>query len=118
MIEDKFLTSVGLSLSSSSSGGFSGLWIHNILGKKSIKTFRTHGAIWWVTGDLKFMFSTTIVTTTDKVTSIIVNNKYFPNKGTVSDVGGIISANSKKNTVNDRRIEIQSEIFSPESEGK
>lgn len=74
--------------------------------------------MWWVTGDLKFTFSTTIVTTTDNVTSIIVNNKYLPNSGTVKDVGGIISANSKKNTVRDSRIEIQSEIFSPESEGR
>lgn len=32
-----------------------------------------------------------IVTITDNVTSIIVNNRYFPNSGTVSDVGGIIS---------------------------
>lgn len=111
-----WLTSVGLSLSSSS--GFSGLCIHNILGKISMKTLRTHGAMWWVTGDLKLTFSTTIVTTTDSVTSIIVNNKYFPNSGTVSDVGGIISANSKKNTVRERRIDMQSEIFSPESEGR
>lgn len=83
-----------------------------------MKTFRTHGAMWWVTGDLKFMFSTTIVTTTDNVTSIIVNNRYLPNNGTVRDVGGIISAKSKKNTVSDSKIEIQSEIFSPESEGR
>lgn len=74
--------------------------------------------MWWVTGDLKFTFSTTIVTTTDNVTSIIVNNKYFPSKGTVRDVGGIISANSKKNTVKESKMEMQSEIFSPESEGK
>jgi len=59
-----------------------------------------------------------MVTTTDSVTSIIVNNKYFPSNGTVNDVGGIISANSKKNTVNDSKILIQSEIFSPESLGK
>ena len=112
-----FLTSVGLSFSSSS-GGFSGLCIHNIRGKNSIKNFRTQGAIWCVTGDLKFTFSTTIVTTTDNVTSIIVNNKYFPSKGTVRDVGGIISANNKKNTVRESRIDIQSEIFSPESDGR
>ena len=40
------------------------------------------------------------------VTNIIVNNKYFPNKGTDMEVGGIISAKSKKNTVNERRIEM------------
>ena len=67
---------------------------------------------------LKLTLSTAIVTTTDNVTSIIVNNKYFPNSGTVSDVGGIISTNSKKNTVNDSNILIHNEIFSPESLGK
>ena len=47
----------------------------------------------------------------DKVTSIMVNNKYFPSKGIAKDVGGIISANSKKNTVSDRSIEEQSAIY-------
>lgn len=83
-----------------------------------MNTFRTYGCIVCVTGDLKFMLSTTIVTTTDSVTSIIVNSKYFPSNGTVSEVGGIISANNKKNTVRERRIEMQREIFSPESEGR
>lgn len=32
--------------------------------------------------------------------------KYLPSKGTDIEVGGIISAKSKKNTVNDRRIEM------------
>lgn len=45
----------------------------------------------------------------DRVTRIIVNNKYFPSKGMASDVGGIISAKSKKNTVNERRMEEQSD---------
>lgn len=67
---------------------------------------------------LKLTLSTAIVTTTDNVTSIIVNNKYFPNSGTVSDVGGIISTNNRKNTVNDSKMLIQSDIFSPESLGK
>ena len=31
----------------------------------------------------------------------------LPNRGTDMEVGGIISANSKKNTVNDRRIEME-----------
>lgn len=35
----------------------------------------------------------------------MVNSKYFPKSGIASDVGGIISANSKKNTVNERRME-------------
>jgi len=41
----------------------------------------------------------------DKVTKIMVNNRYFPSKGIANDVGGIISAKSKKNTVNERRME-------------
>ena len=46
------------------------------------------------------------MTIIDNETNIIVNNKYFPSRGTAKDVGGIISASSKKNTVNDRRIEM------------
>lgn len=41
----------------------------------------------------------------DRVTKIMVNSKYFPKSGIASDVGGIISANSRKNTVNERRME-------------
>lgn len=67
---------------------------------------------------LKLTFNTAIVTTTDRVTSIIVNSKYFPNSGTVNDVGGIISTKSRKNTVNDSKMLMQSDIFSPESLGK
>jgi len=33
--------------------------------------------------------------------------------GTTSDVGGMISASSRKKTVRDSRIEIHNEIFSP-----
>ena len=78
-------------------------------------------------GVRKFTFKTPIVTTTEKVTNIIVNSRYFPeigkkifqllnfstytlhlpNRGTDMEVGGMISANSKKNTVNDRRIEME-----------
>ena len=47
------------------------------------------------------------MTQIDNVTSIIVKRRYFPKRGTAKDVGGIISANSKKNTVNDSKIEIQ-----------
>lgn len=39
------------------------------------------------------------------MTKIIVNSKYFPKSGMARDVGGIISANNKKNTVNERRME-------------
>lgn len=59
-----------------------------------------------------------MVTTTDSVTNIMVNSKYLPSNGTVNDVGGMISTSNKKNTVNDNRMLIQSEIFSPESLGK
>jgi hypothetical protein len=52
------------------------------------------------------------------VTSIIVNKRYLPINGTTSDVGGMSSANSKKNTVNESNIDIQSATFSPESDGK
>jgi len=62
--------------------------------------------------------STAIVTTTERVTSTMVKRRYLPRRGTVRDVGGIISASSRKNTVSDRRIEIQSDTFSPESEGR
>lgn len=40
------------------------------------------------------------------VSKIMVNNTNFPKSGTTNDVGGIISANNKKNTVNDSKIEI------------
>ena len=40
------------------------------------------------------------------VSNIIVNSTNFPSNGTTSDVGGIISANSRKNTVNDKRMDM------------
>lgn len=58
------------------------------------------------------------MTKIDRVTSIIVNKRYFPRSGTASDVGGIISASRRKNTVNDRRIDTVNVTFSPESDGK
>jgi len=48
------------------------------------------------------------VTQIDRVTRIMVNRRYLPSSGTARDVGGIISANSKKNTVRDSKIEIHS----------
>lgn len=60
----------------------------------------------------------TIVITTDKPTSNMVNNRYFPSNGNARDVEGMISDISKKNMVWDRRIEILKAIFSPESAGK
>ena len=40
------------------------------------------------------------------VSNIIVNSTNFPNKGTTNDVGGIISANKRKKTVNDSKIDM------------
>lgn len=40
------------------------------------------------------------------VSRIIVNNTNFPSNGTTSEVGGMISANSKKNTVNESRMDM------------
>ena len=45
-----------------------------------------------------------MVTTTDRVTSIMVKRRYLPRSGTAREVGGIISARSKKNTVSDSRM--------------
>lgn len=58
------------------------------------------------------------MTQIDNDTIIIVKSKYFPSKGTANEVGGMISANSKKNTVSETRIELHSVTFSPESDGK
>lgn len=50
------------------------------------------------------------VTQTLSETSIIVNSRYFPSKGIARDVGGMISARPRKNTVRDTRMEMQSDI--------
>ena len=47
------------------------------LGRKSMKTLRTHGAILWVAGVRKLTLSTPIVTTTEKVTRIMVKSRYW-----------------------------------------
>lgn len=57
------------------------------------------------------MFSTHTVVHTDNDTNIIVKRRYLPSNGTASDVGGIISANNKKNTVNDTKIEIHNVTY-------
>ncbi|KYN21945.1 hypothetical protein ALC57_05683, partial [Trachymyrmex cornetzi] len=59
----------------------------------------------YITTYRKCTFKTQTVIQMDKVTKIMVNNRYFPSKGIANDVGGIISAKSKKNTVNERRME-------------
>ena len=87
----------------------------------------------WVAGVLKFTFKTPIVTTTENVTRIMVKSRYLPeiqtsslkvfikflecfktcgdlpSRGTAIEVEGIISARSKKNTVSESRMEIESE---------
>ena len=55
---------------------------------------------------LKCMLSTPTVTQMEAETSIMVKSRYFPSSGTASDVGGIISASSRKNTVSDSRMEM------------
>lgn len=65
-------------------------------------TFFTH---------LKCTLSTQTVIQTLRDTRIMVNSKYFPNKGIASDVGGIISASNRKNTVSDTKIEMLNDIY-------
>lgn len=43
-----------------------------------------------------------------------MNSKYFPNNGIARDVGGIISAINRKNTVSETRIEMLNEIYERE----
>ena len=44
----------------------------------------------------------------DKVISSMLKRRYLLSKGTARDVGGMISASSKKNTVSERRIDMHS----------
>ena len=72
----------------------------------------------WSETHLKCTLRTPTVTQMDSVTRTIVKRRYLPRSGTARDVGGIISASKRKKTVSDRRMEMQSVTFSPESEGK
>lgn len=56
--------------------------------------------------------------TTLNPTSNMVKSRYFPRRGSASDVEGIISDISKKNIVCDRRMLMHRAIFSPESAGR
>lgn len=56
--------------------------------------------------------------TTDDATMNMMQLKYVPNKGTASDVAGIVSATILRNTVNDNKIVTPNDNFSPESGGK
>ena len=44
-----------------------------------------------------------------KVSRIMVKRTNLPRSGTTSEVGGMISASSRKNTVRESRIEIERE---------
>lgn len=48
------------------------------------------------------------------VSRIIVKSTNFPSSGTTSDVGGMISASSKKNTVNESRMDMLNDTFKKE----
>lgn len=56
---------------------------------------------------LKCILRTPTVMKIEKVTSSIVKRRYLPRSGTAREVGGIISARSRKNTVRERRMEMQ-----------
>ena len=62
-------------------------------------------------GVLKLTLSTPIVTTTENVTRIMVKRRYLPSRGTDMDVGGMISASSRKNTVSDSRMEMDRDTW-------
>ena len=42
-----------------------------------------------------------------KVSRIMVNRTNLPRRGTTREVGGMISANRRKNTVSERRMEME-----------
>ena len=52
------------------------------------------------------MLSVPTVTQMDRVTKIMVKRRYFPSKGMATEVGGMISAKSRKKTVSERRMEM------------
>ena len=53
------------------------------------------------------MLSTPTVMKIENVTSSIVKRRYFPSRGTAREVGGMISASRRKNTVSESRMLIQ-----------
>lgn len=52
------------------------------------------------------------------VTKIIVKSRYSPMRGMTSDVEGMVSVITSRNTVRESRTEIQSVTFSPQSDGR
>ena len=87
--------------------------MHSRRGRSTRNIRWTHGAMVWVDGLRKCTLRTTTVTMMDNDTRTIVKSRYLPMSGTTRDVGGMMSASSRKNTVSDRSIEIHSAIFSP-----
>ena len=73
-------------------------------GRMWMKTLRTQGAILCVSGLRKWMFSTRTVTQMLKVSRIMVKRTNLPRRGTTREVGGMISASRRKNTVRERRM--------------
>ena len=53
------------------------------------------------------MLRTPTVMKMEKVTRSMVKRRYLPRRGTASEVGGMISASRRKNTVSERRMEMQ-----------
>ena len=77
-----------------------------------MKTLLIQGAMVWVCGDLKWMLRTTTVTQILKVSRIMVKRTNFPRRGTTREVGGMISARRRKNTVKESRMEMDKETWS------
>lgn len=56
---------------------------------------------------------TTTVMMMDAMTKTMVNNMYFPIRGTALEVEGISSTMTRRNTVRDSKTEMLRVIFSP-----
>jgi hypothetical protein len=48
----------------------------------------------------------------------MVNRRYSPIRGMTKEVDGMVSVITRRNTVKDRRTEMQRVTFSPQSEGR
>ena len=84
----------------------------------SVKMRFTHGDMVSVVGVLKLICNEYTVRNIEAVTTIIMNNRYFPMSGMTREVGGFMSDSSRKNTVRASRMEMDSVIFSPLSVGR
>ena len=87
--------------------------INKSLGRTFRNSSRIHGDMTCVLGDRKCILRTNTVTVIEQVTSTIVNNKYFPIRGVAIEVGGLISATSRRNILSEFRMVIPMVIFSP-----